>query len=106
MHTLVVHTGGNDGHVLEARFVQSLTGEYGVLHGAAVFAVLGKAHGNLVLRNFGVVDEPMERFADVHLAGEADVVMHVFFAEGKGFGAAQDVGFGGQSEEAGEKGGL
>ena len=83
--SLVVGTRRNDGYVLEAGFVERLAGEHRVLHGTAVFAVLREAHGDFGLLDFGVVDEPLEAFADVHLAGEADVVVHELLAELDGF---------------------
>ena len=41
MHAFIVDAGRDDGNVLVARFVKSLTAKHGILHGAAVFAVLG-----------------------------------------------------------------
>ena len=85
VHALVVHTGRDDGNVLESGLVEGLAGEYRVLHGTAVLAVLREAHRNFGLRNIGVIDEPLEGFADVHLAGEADIVVHELLAELDGF---------------------
>ena len=81
MHAGGVEAGRDDGNVLVAGFVERFTAEHGVLHGAAVFAVLGEAHRNFGLRNVRVFFEPLEAFADVDLAGEADVVVHVLLAE-------------------------
>ena len=41
MHAFIVDAGRDDGNVLVTRFVKSLTAKHGILHGAAVFAVLG-----------------------------------------------------------------
>ena len=81
MHAGRIDTGRDDGNVLVTRFVKSLTAKHGVLHGAAVFAVLGKAHRNFGLRNVRMFFEPLEAFADVDLAREANVVVHVLLAE-------------------------
>jgi len=81
MHAGSIDAGRDDGNILVAGFVKSFTAKHGVLHGAAVFAVLGKAHRNFCLRNVRMFFEPLEAFADVDLAGEADVVVHVLLAE-------------------------
>ena len=81
MHAGGVEAGRDDGNVLVAGFVERLAAKHGVLHGAAVFAVLGQAHRNFGLRNVRVFFEPLEAFADVDLAGEADVVVDVLLAE-------------------------
>ena len=50
MHAFIVDAGRDDGNVLVTRFVKSLTAKHGVLHSAAVFAVLGSAERSGVLR--------------------------------------------------------
>ena len=113
VHVLCVGAGRDDGNVRKSRFVESLSREDRILDRAAVFAVLRERDGNLVVWAFGVVFEPQEVFADVHLGGEADVVVDILLAERERFRTSHreqldlvaemlEVGRGEDAESAGE----